>query len=417
MKRNSTFAELGEIFDDATTRMIGGVSILNKAAILKDLAQVQSGLENLLQTHPEDFQGVAGIHAQNIVDQLNLEKAAIKSIGSDPFAAKYINDVQRDLIDIVQGDETLAALATKNGHNGFAAVPDLLAPPAQFQGSATQTEFMKNFITTTQDFAARAEALVGSGNQPEINKLVAEIKTYGTDANAFTIAQGGLYSARFNNEFASDGVHGTASRAMIDGLLHSDVQMVKAAAEVMSANAADVAGNMLGIGDDPPPVTNPIPANIESLAVAGQVFNDATTKLIGGLYDGNRQSIHDDLTATRQAVIGLLDDGKFEGQAKADAQKIAALLGAELKAVDSGSSGPLAVLAVNKLHAAIINTVQNDPVLAAAAGEDDANGFAALPGTLKGNNHGPAPDTHVHGHGQQDALAHIFTHDDHHHMG
>ena len=70
MKRNSTFAELGEIFDDATTRMIGGVSILNKAAILKDLAQVQSGLENLLQTHPEDFQGVAGIHAQNIVDQL-----------------------------------------------------------------------------------------------------------------------------------------------------------------------------------------------------------------------------------------------------------------------------------------------------------------------------------------------------------
>lgn len=415
MKNNLTFAELGEIFDDATTRMVGGVSSLNKAAILNDISRVQSGLASLLNSHPEDFQGVAGIHAQNIVDQLNLEKAAIKSVGSDPFAAKYINDVQCDLIDIVQGDETLAALATKNGHNGFAAVPDLLAPPAQFQGNATQTEFMTNFITTTQDFAARAEALVGTGNQADINTLIGEIKTYGADANAFTTAQGGLYSARFNNEFASDGVHGTASRVMIDGLLHADVAKVKAAAEVMSANAADVAGNMLGVGDDPPPVANPIPANIDTLAVAGQVFNDATTKLIGGIYDGNRQSIHDDLTATREAVVGLLNEGKFDGQAKIDAQRVAALLGAELKAVDSGSTGPLVVLAVNKLHQAVINTVQNDPVLAAAAGEDDASGFAALPGTLKGHLSGPSPDPH--GHGQHDTLAHIFSHDDHHHMG
>jgi hypothetical protein len=36
---------------------------------MQNLQTVQTGLENLLAKHPEQFQGEAAVHAQNIVDQ------------------------------------------------------------------------------------------------------------------------------------------------------------------------------------------------------------------------------------------------------------------------------------------------------------------------------------------------------------
>lgn len=436
---NPTFTQLGELFNDATTRLLGGVNKHNSSLVQRDLSQVQSGLEHLIQSQPDQFQGVAGIHAQNIADQINLELSAIKSVGTDPFAAKYINDVQRDLIDIVQGDSQLHGLATQGGHNGFGAVPGLLVPPAQFQGNAQQTEFMKSFVATSQNFADRAVALTDNHGDPNASQqLIGEIQTYAQSVNAFTQAQGGLYSARFNNEFASDGVNGTATRALIDGLQSGDAGKVHAAAEVLAANAADVAGNMLGIGVTPPVTGNGIPAHIDSFAQAGVIFNDATAKLIGGVYDGNRQSIHNDLTATQQGIKDLLDQhaGQFEGRAGTDAQRIVTLLGAELQLVDNVNAGPPAATQLNDIHREIISIVHHDKVLTAAAAQGGANGFMKLPSV-------PAPqiatggdgDPHGHGHGHDrssaavaaataadtahpaDPLAHIFMPQADHHFG
>lgn len=414
--RTLSFAEIGDIFDDATTRMVGGVNALNKGAILKDIARVQTGLEQLLEANPDDFQGVAGIHAQNIIDQLNLERDAIKALGSDPFAPKYINDVQRDLIDIVQGDDQLLALATEGGRNGFAAVPDLLVPPSQFQGNAEQTAFMRNFAAVSQDFADRAVALVEQNASDEAKQqFISEVREYADTANAFTRAQGGLYSARFDNEFAQEGVHGTASRALIDGLETGNADKVRAAAEVLANNAADVAGNMLGIGDDPPaPTGNGIPDQIESFAQAGTIFNDATSKLIGGVYDGNRQSVHDDLTAARQGIVDLLAQDQFDGRSEARVNRIVDLLGRELKIIDNADAGPLAATRINDLHSKIIDMVQKDATLAAAATEDGANGFMALPGTLTGrgpmnSGHG-TPVAQDHGHRLAHATETSHTH-------
>src|SRR5262249_116476 len=148
----------------------------------------------------------------------------------------------------------LAALSKRDGASGFAAVPDLLVPPAPFQGNAEQTAFMRKFATDAVDLGDRAVSLVeqgGAGNRPETQKLVEVITVYVNNANSFTVAQGGLYSARFNNEFAVDGVNGTASRALIHGLQTGNGGEVQAAAKVLAANAADVAGNMLGVGDAP----------------------------------------------------------------------------------------------------------------------------------------------------------------------
>jgi hypothetical protein len=398
MKSNNlTFAQIGEVFDDATTRMVGGVDAHNRTAILRDLSQVQSGIESLLQNHPDDFQGVAGIHAQNIVDQLNLEVTAIKSIGADPFAAKYINDVQRDLLDIVQGDTQLQVMATQGNHHGFEPVPGLLAPPAQFHGNEEQTAFMKGFVTTSQDFADRAIALADQHAGPAaVQQLIGEVQAYATEANAFTLAQGGLYSARFNNEFASDGVNGTASRALIDGLQTGNGDKVHAAAEVLVANSADVAGNMLGIGDPVPVVGNGIPDHVDTFAQAGTIFNDATAKLVGGIYDGNRQSIHNDLAATQQGLKDLLVEhaDQFQGRAGADANRIIGLIGRELQIVDDVDAGPNAAGRINAIHSKIIDIVHKDGALATAAALDDANGFMQLPGLLKGHGNGRKGDGH-----------------------
>jgi hypothetical protein len=401
---NLDFAQIGTIFNQVTTSLVGGVTAQNARLVMRDLQTIQSSLETLIAKHPEQFQGEAGIHAQNIVDQVNLEMQAIKSIGTDPYAAKYINDVQRDLIDIVQGDDQLAGLASRHGASGFAPVPDLLVPPAPFQGNAEQTAFMKQFAADAVDLGNRAVALADQGAPPngaDTQKLIQDITDYVNNANAFTVAQGGLYSARFNNEFALDGVNGTASRALIHALQAGDADQVQAAANVLAANAADVAGNMLGIGDTPMPTGNGIPDHIDTFAQAGSVFNDATTKLIGGVYDGaqndgNRQSIINDLTAARDGIAGLLQANpeQFEGAAGNHAQKIVALLGKEIDAVEAAGTGPGGSVQINALHRTIVGIVQNDPTLKAAATDGDIAGFAPLPqgpgGALMSKPHAPA---------------------------
>jgi trimeric autotransporter adhesin len=400
------FASIGAIFNDATTQLVGGVTTENKARVLSDLTSVQTDLANLLVQQPGQFTGETAIHAQNIVDQLNLEITAVNSLGTDPFAAKYINDVQRDLLDIVNGDANLTALANQHGVAGFAPVPQLLAHPAQFQGSQAQTAFMTQFVSDATDLGNQAVQLINSGvaaNDPQVVALEQKIQSFASNADAFTQAQGGLYSARFNNEFAHDGVNGTATRALVDGLATGNAGEVQAAASVLAANAADVASNMLGFGQTPPPPNNGIPAVIDSFAVAGTVFNDATARLVGGVYDGNRAAITADLTATQKALQDLLtnDPADFQGRAAHDANTIIKLLGTEITAVQNAGTGVATNDQINHLQRAILHIVQHDSALTTLANAGGAGGFAPLPSahgagdqTAHNGKGGPGPDDH-----------------------
>ena len=161
---------------------------------------------------------------------------------------------------------------------------------------------------------------------------------------------------------------------------------MKAAANVLAANAADVAGNMLGIGDAPVPTGNGIPAHIDTFAQAGAVFNDATTKLIGGVYDGtqndgNRQSILNDLNATRTGLSDLITahPDEFQGATGTHVQQIVSLLGKEIGAVEAAGSGSHGMVPINAIHRGIIAIVQNDPALQSIATDGDNVGFSALP--------------------------------------
>ncbi|MEZ5853863.1 MAG: hypothetical protein R3D67_03620 [Hyphomicrobiaceae bacterium] len=180
-----------------------------------------------------------------------------------------------------------------------------------------------------------------------------------------------------------------------------NTQLVHAAADVMAANAEDVAGNMLGIGDDPPDSGSGIPDVVDPIAVAGTVFNDATAKLIGGVYDGNRQSVHDDLVATQQGFASVLETGELTGRSAAHAQKVVDLIGRELALIDNVDAGPGSAAQINRLHSKIIDVVQGDKQLAALASADDANGFMALPAA--GGNFGQGPGR---GHGGGNGWGH-----------
>jgi hypothetical protein len=387
----------------------------NQALLVKQVSTVQTQLQNLIDSGAlSNLDGVGNpnvslVHAQNIADQMSFLKTQISTFGTDTFNPKFINDVVRDVQDIVAGDTALSALAHQNNHSGFQQVSFLLTDPTPFPDSDTQTATLLQFIADSNSLAERAKTLAGTDpGSADVAQLVSDIKTFSEHADAYSTEQGGLFSARFNNEFTSNGVQGTASRELITGLQTGNADLVNGAAAVLTANASDVRGNMLANGDTFTPAPNGgIPTNIQTVHDAGVVFNDAMTKLIGGVYSGNQTSIVNDLNATKmglqQAAQGLT------GQALQDAQKVMTLLHKEAGLVGSiDTANPTQASAVNgqigAVQSQILNIVNHDPTLSAqAVGADGTTGFVALPS-------GAAPADHGLGHNDVSAFAHHFGH-------
>jgi hypothetical protein len=417
MARQMTFAEIGTLYNSISNELEGGVTHQNQALLVKQVSTVQTQLQNLIDSGSLSNLDGAGnpnislVHAQNIADQMNFLKTQISTFGTDTINPKFINDVVRDVQDIVAGDTALSALAHQNNHSGFQQVSYLLADPTPFPDSGAQTATLLQFVADSNSLAQRAQALAGSDpNSAAVQQLETDIHTFSANADAYSTAQGGLFSARFNNEFTSNGVQGTASRELITGLQTGNADLVNGAAAVLTANASDVRGNMLANGDTFTPAPNGgIPDNIQTVHDAGIVFNDAMTKLIGGVYSGNQASIVNDLNATKmglqQAAQGLT------GQSLQDAQKVMTLLDKEASLVGGiDTANPTQATAVNAqigaVQSQILNIVNHDPTLSAqAVGADGTTGFVALPAGT-----GAAPADHGFGHNDLSATAHHFGH-------
>ena len=223
-------------------------------------------------------------------------------------------------------------------------------------------------------------------NSVEVKQLVSDIQTFSTNADAYSTAQGGLFSARFNNEFNLDGVQGTASRELVTGLETGNTKLIDGAAAVLVANAQDVRGNMLANGDTFVPAPNGgIPDVINTVHDAGIVFNDAETKLIGGIYSGNQQSIVNDLNATKTGLENAITEQGITGHALQHVNKVLGLLDQEATLVANiDTAVPTQVDAVNgqinQIQAKILSIVNNDAVLSSlAAAADGTVGFVSLP--------------------------------------
>jgi hypothetical protein len=393
MARQMTFAEIGALYNTISNELEGGVTHQNQGLLLRQVSSVQTQLQNLIDNGALNSLDGAGnpavsvVHAQNIADQMNFLKSQISNFGSDSFTPKFINDVIRDVQDIVASDPGLTALAHQNNHSGFQQVSFLLTDPTPFPDSGAQTATLLQFISDSNSLASRAQALAGTDpNSAAVHQLVTDIHTFSVNADAYSTAQGGLFSARFNNEFTLNGVQGTASRELITGLQTGNADLVNGAGAVLTANANDVRGNMLVTGDTFTPAPNGgIPADIQTVHDAGVVFNDAMTKLIGGVYSGNQQSIVNDLNATQTGLQNAITAQGLTGKALHHAEQVVSLLGQESALVAGiDTANPTQVSAVNgkigSVQSQILNIVNHDATLSAqAVGADGTTGFVATP--------------------------------------
>jgi hypothetical protein len=404
---NLVLQHAGNEFNTAVALLEGGVTASNQETIMHDLEQVQNNLNQAIKAGEADgtFTGLSAIHIQNVDDQLTLDMHTLDTIGSVATAPKEVNDIQLDIVDIVQGDPTLLAQAG----TGFAMYPLKLEPNAPFVDNQAQTSFLAQFQTDSNTLGTDAVNLVSANpGQPGGTAgaaLVQHIETYLTNANAFDVSQGGIFAARFDNELTTNGVVGTDARALIDGIDHGNLAETQAAAAALAQNASDVNGNNVPLGTTPPVIPSGIPTTFTSFGQVGTVFNDATTKLIGGIYHSgtstNSTSVLADLNAVDSGLqqVTTADPGAFNAKALADITKMEKLINTEITAINSVGTDPNAAQHIHHDDLAILNIVQNDPTLKALAAAD--NGFTALPGAEPGHNGADAipvaQDPHQHG--------------------
>src|SRR5215813_4107205 len=210
-QRQMTFAQIGTLYNTINNELEGGVTAQNQQLLLTQVGTVQTQLQHLIDGGALDHvdgignAAISVVHAQNIADQLNFLSTEIGAFGTDAFVPKFINDVVRDVQDIVAGDEQLTALAQEDNHAGFEQFSFLQAPPAPFPDTPVQTQTLLNFITDSNALAERAGALAGADpNSADVMQLETNIHNFSVAADTYSTAQGGVFSARFNNEFNLD---------------------------------------------------------------------------------------------------------------------------------------------------------------------------------------------------------------------
>ena len=235
-----------DLYNDATTREIGGIGPDQVNLIVSDLI----GVQKMLSAAVPQVNNLSDLHTQVIINQLNEEIASIENansptgtliLGTDlgQFVGRSINDIHRDIIDIAQGDPGVQALFNPT------PLPNLNTPAAPFHDNAAQTTFITQWIQDSNHLGQMATTIENNGFNGDIAGLVQQIQTYANNSNAFDQSQGGLWSARFWNEFRTDGTSGTAASALIEGLQTHNAGEVNAAVEQLAANSADVGSNNL----------------------------------------------------------------------------------------------------------------------------------------------------------------------------
>src|SRR5262249_6038940 len=208
------------------------------------------GVQQMLSAADPQINNLSDLHTHIIINQLNEEIASVENanapagtltLGTDlgQYVGRSINDIHRDIIDIAQGDTGVQALFNPT------PLPALNTPAAPFHDNADQGAFITQWIQDSNHLGQMAVSIENNGFQGDVAGLVQQIQTFADNANAFDQSQGGLWSARFWNEFRSDGTTGTAASALIEGLQSHNAGEVNAAAEQLAANSADVGTNNL----------------------------------------------------------------------------------------------------------------------------------------------------------------------------
>src|SRR5467141_2738159 len=378
-----------DLFNDATTREIGGVGPDQVNLIVADLI----GVQQMLQAAVPTINNLSDLHTQVIINQLNEEIASVENansptgtlvLGTDlgQFVGRAINDIHRDIIDIAQGDAGVQALFNPT------PLPALNSAPAPFHDRADQTAFVTQWIQDSNHLGQMAQTIANNGFQGDVAGLVQQIQTFNTNSNAFDMSQGGLFSARFWNEFRTDGTSGTAATALIDGLQTQNAGEVAAAVEQLATNSADVgSNNRMADGGSyadvvaadaaaaaaPAAAADAAAAAPAAAAAAGltatDLFNDATTREIGGIGPDQVNLIVSDLVGVQQMLAAAVPT--INNLSDLHTQVIINQLNEEIASVENANSptgtlvlgtdlGQFVGRAINDIHRDIIDIAQGD---------------------------------------------------------
>ena len=218
-----SLAEIGALFDDVASQILGGVNDDNRAQITDDINAVISDIQALMEADPKLFDGLTAVHADKIVQQLQLELVYVNDAEVSPAAAQASSDNIHDIIEIIQGDAKLADMAMQGGVSSTPRLPDATGPG--HLDSPVETALVANFIAQSNSLGKQAVDLVGSQDGKAIAALI-------DDLRAFEKAAGEL-----------DGTLGGEIAAMIKGLQTGNAALVTAAADQMHGNAADIGGH------------------------------------------------------------------------------------------------------------------------------------------------------------------------------
>ena len=135
------FAQLGATFNDATRALVGGLwqNVVEEGGqgngsvfkYVNDLQAVQTGLQ--ADVAAGDFTGASLTNVQTVLNDLTTAISAATasvngggSFGSVAAAEKALHDSHADILNVVNNDPNLAALATADGAAGFMQVPSTL---------------------------------------------------------------------------------------------------------------------------------------------------------------------------------------------------------------------------------------------------------------------------------------------------
>src|SRR6266436_4492454 len=394
-----------DLFNDATTREIGGVGPDQVNLIVSDLI----GVQQMLSAADPAINNLTDLHTHIIINQLNEEIASVENanaptvgtltLGTDlgQFVGRAINDIHRDIIDIAQGDAGVQALFNPT------PLPDVNSAPAPFHDSADQTAFVTQWIQDSNHLGQMAQTIANNGFQGDIAGLVAQLQTFNNNSNAFDMSQGGLFSARFWNEFRTDGTSGTAASALIEGLQTHNAGEVNAAVEQLAANSADVASNnrmadggsyadvvaaaqataVTPAGGHPvqhhvqehhlpgtPPAATPPAAGADGGLTATDLYNDATTREIGGIGPDQVNLIVSDLIGVQQMLSAAVP--QVNNLSDLHTQIIINQLNEEIASVENANAPTTGTLtlgtdlgqfvgrSINDIHRDIIDIAQGD---------------------------------------------------------
>jgi hypothetical protein len=224
-----SLAEIGAMLDDVAGQILGGVNDDNRAQITDDINTVISDMQALVAADPKLFDGLTGVHADQIVQQLQLELVYINDPGISPAAAQASQDNILDIIEIIQGDANLADMAPQGGISGSLPLPDATSPDPIHLDNAVETAFSAHFIAQSNSLGKQAVELVGSNDAEAVAALINDLEAFEKSVTDFDAGQAGTLGAEI--------------AAMIKGLQTGNAALVTAVADQMHGNAADLAGN------------------------------------------------------------------------------------------------------------------------------------------------------------------------------